>query len=232
MYLSFFIFYFETQSSFMSHQNHLDQLSEIRSIMERSTRFISLSGLSGVVAGAAALAGVYAAYRYFGMLESFYLRADKIYADGVAGAFARDFLAFLFVDALLVLVIAIGFGVFFTTRRAKKKGQPVWGTTSIHMLTALAIPLITGGLFCLILLLNGNLELILPSTLIFYGLGLVNASKYTLRDIHYLGISEIVIGLIACVYTQYGMALWALGFGIMHIIYGAIMYFKYERNEA
>jgi len=214
----------------MDQNNHLDQLQEIRSMMERSSRFISLSGLSGVIAGSAALAGVFAAYKYFGQLKSFYLRNDRIYE--ASGSFTQDFLAFLFVDALLVLVVAIGFGVFFTTRRAKKKGQAVWGPTSFRMMTSLAIPLITGGLFCLILLLNGYLKLILPCTLIFYGLGLVNASKYTLRDIHYLGITEIIIGLIASVYPKHGMLLWATGFGLMHIVYGTIMYFKYERNDS
>ncbi|MEZ5002890.1 MAG: hypothetical protein R2730_07620 [Chitinophagales bacterium] len=213
----------------MDHKNHLDQLSEIRSMMERSSRFISLSGLSGVVAGAAALAGVFAAYKYFGMLKSFYLRADRIYDS--SGALANKFLAFLFVDAILVASVAIGFGVFFTTRRAKKKGQPIWGPTTLRMMTSLALPLITGGAFCAILLLKGNLALILPCTLIFYGLGLVNASKYTLTDIHYLGLTEILIGLIAAVYTAYGLQFWALGFGVMHIVYGTIMYFKYERND-
>ncbi len=214
----------------MDTNNHLDQLSEIRSMMERSSRFISLSGLSGVVAGFAALIGVFAAYKYFGILESFYLKSERIY--DAAGSFTSKFLAFLFVDALLVAVVAIGFGVLLTTRRAKKKGQPVWGPSSLRMMTSLAIPLISGGLFCMILLLKGHLSLILPCTLIFYGLGLVSASQFTLRDIHYLGITEIIIGLIAAVYTQYGLHLWALGFGVMHIVYGSIMYFKYERNEA
>ena len=213
----------------MANQDHLDQLSEIRSMMEKSSRFISLSGLSGVVAGTSALLGVYAAYRYFGILENFYLRADKIYDS--TGALTSKFLAFLFVDALMVAVVAIGFGIFFTTRRAKKKGQPIWGPTTFRMMASLTLPLVVGGLFCIILLLKGHLELILPCTLLFYGLGLVNASKYTLRDIHYLGITEILIGLIASVYTGYGMVLWAIGFGLMHIVYGSIMYFKYERNE-
>lgn len=216
---------------FMNKENHLHQLSEIRSMMERSTRFISLSGLSGVVAGVSALVGVFAAYKYFGILSNFYEQRELIY-DNATGQFLRKFLAFMFVDALLVATVAIGFGIYFTTRRAKKQGQAVWGPTSMRLLSNLALPLIVGGLFCCILLLKGELEWILPSTLIFYGLALVNASKFTLRDIHYLGITEIIIGLIAAVYPNHGLTLWALGFGVMHIVYGSIMYFKYERNEA
>jgi hypothetical protein len=206
----------------------IDQLHEIRSMMERSSRFISLSGLSGVIAGMSALVGVFSAYIYFGQLKSFYLRSDKIYEQ--TGAFAKDFLAFLFVDAILVLTVAIGFGIYFTTRNAKKNGQAIWSPITNSMLVSLSIPLVTGGLFCFILLLNDYLKLILPCTLIFYGLGLVNASKYTLRDIYFLGITEIILGLAASVYPKFGMFFWAVGFGIMHIVYGTIMYFKYERN--
>ncbi|MES2397617.1 MAG: hypothetical protein V4549_16525 [Bacteroidota bacterium] len=68
-----------------------------------------------------------------------------------------------------------------------------------------------------------------PSSLLFYGLALINASKYTLNDIRYLGICEIVLGLIASLYIGYGLLFWAAGFGVLHIVYGAVMYYKYER---
>ncbi len=197
--------------------------------MERSSRLISLSGLSGVVAGLAALGGVFAAIKFFGQFEYYYTNEGRIYT--MRGEFSPEFLIFLFVGALTVLAVAIGFGIFFTTRRAKKKGQKIWGPLTRRMMFSLAIPLVTGGIFCLILLEKRMLGLILPCTMIFYGLGLISASKYTLRDIHYLGLTEIVLGLIACVYTGYGLAFWALGFGVMHILYGTIMYWKYERND-
>jgi hypothetical protein len=59
---------------------------------------------------------------------------------------------------------------------------------------------------------------------------LINASKYTFNDIRYLGFCEIILGLGAAVYVGYGLYFWALGFGILHIIYGAMMYYKYERK--
>ena len=66
--------------------------------------------------------------------------------------------------------------------------------------------------------------------LIFYGLALINSSKYTFFEIRYLGIAEIVLGLIASVFVSSGLILWAAGFGLLHIIYGIIMYYKYERK--
>ncbi|MGE5429024.1 MAG: hypothetical protein ACM3O8_14110, partial [Methylococcaceae bacterium] len=65
--------------------------------------------------------------------------------------------------------------------------------------------------------------------LIFYGLALVNAGKFTLSEVHYLGITEIVLGLMAAVFINWGLLFWALGFGVMHIVYGMMMYYKYER---
>jgi len=66
-----------------------------------------------------------------------------------------------------------------------------------------------------------------PLTLIFYGLALVNASKYTLSEIRSFGIAEIVLGLIAMAFIGYGLLFWAIGFGLLHIIYGIIMHVRY-----
>ncbi|MET0760350.1 MAG: hypothetical protein ABWZ56_08010, partial [Flavobacterium sp.] len=91
-------------------------------------------------------------------------------------------------------------------------------------------PLATGGIFALLLLRNGNYGLIAPVTLIFYGMACINASKYTFRDIRYLGITVTVLGLIATEFSGYALEFWALGFGVCHILYGSMMYFKYDRK--
>ena len=120
-------------------------------------------------------------------------------------------------------------GIYFTTRKAKRKGQKIWDKTSQRLLLNLAIPLVVGGIYCLQLIRSGNLGLVAPTTLIFYGLALINASKYTLSDIRYLGFSEILLGLIGLIFIGNGLELWALGFGVLHIVYGIVMYVKYER---
>ena len=208
-------------------KQHLESLSEIRSLMERSSRFISLSGLSGIIAGIIALFGAAAAYWYF----DYNIYYPKYYSNifDNAGNIKTEFLAFLFTDAFIVLSLALAFGIFFTTRQAKKKGQQIWDNIAKRLLLNLLIPLATGGVFCLILLYHGEVYLVAPATLIFYGLALLNASKYTLNDIRYLGITEIVLGLISSVFAGYGLLFWAIGFGILHIIYGTVMYYKYEK---
>lgn len=202
--------------------NHLEQLAEIRDIMNKSTRFLSLSGLSGVVAGIAALGGAWAAYNYIG--KHAYLQGRYYIYD------PTDVAEFLIIDALIVLVVAIGFGGIFTIRKARKNGQSVFNKTGRRMLINLLIPLVSGGALGIILLYHGLFVLLPAITLIFYGLALINASKYTLEDIRYLGFCEIALGLVSAFFIGYGLLFWAIGFGVLHIVYGTIMYFKYDRK--
>ena len=211
-----------------NYNSHLETLNEIRSLMERSSRFISLSGLSGVAAGLWALMGTAAAYLYLGIspLDSnrlYYHQAMQVEKWGL------DYLSFFLLDAGLVLILALSSGIFFTTRKARQKGQRIWGPLTQRLLLNLALPLLAGGIFCLGLAYHGLPELIAPATLVFYGLALVNASKYTLYDIRFLGIVEVAMGLIALFLPGYGLAFWCIGFGLLHILYGTILYFKYER---
>lgn len=198
---------------------HLEDLHEIRSLMERSSRFISLSGISGICAGLFALMGAYAAWQYLNQDYSGFLKTR------IEDIPTRWFLA---LDAAGVLVLSIAAGIFFTTRNAKRKHHKIWDATSRKLVINLGIPLLVGALFCLVLLDHAP-GLIAPSMLIFYGLALINASKYTLTDIRYLGFCEIIVGLLAAIMPGYGLFLWAFGFGVLHIVYGTIMYLKYER---
>jgi hypothetical protein len=204
----------------------LETLTEIRQLMERSSRFISLSGLSGVFAGLYALVGAYAAYQYLGLTGAGYISGEQLLNRPMHD---RHTIGFLALDAALILVMAIGTGIFLTTRKAKRDGSSIFDATAKKLLINLFIPVTTGGIFCLALYYHGGFIYIAPAMLIFYGLGLVLASKYTRNDIRSLGIAEIILGLIASFLIGYGLLCWSLGFGVLHIIYGTYMYFKYER---
>lgn len=205
------------------HSEHLQALTEIRSMMERSSRFISLSGLSGIISGMFALWGAWLAYE---KLMEFQTNYRTLTGDDLNGL-----MTFLLIDAVVVLVLSFAFGILLTVRNSRKRGIKTWDNTAKRLLINLAIPLASGGVFCGILLYHGIVGLVAPATLIFYGLALLNASKYTFNDIRYLGISEICLGLVASVYIGYGLYFWAFGFGILHILYGSVMYFKYERSN-
>ncbi len=204
----------------------LETLSEIRSMMERSSRFISLNGLSGVFSGIFALIGAYVGHLYLNQFNHFDPAPE--FSINSIGSFVSTYF-FFFMEAFLVLMASIFVALLLSITKARKNGLTFWDNTAKRLLINLLIPLITGGLFCLILLMHGIVGLVAPVMLIFYGLALINASKYTYNDIRFLGLIEVLIGLLASVWTGYGLIFWAIGFGIIHIIYGVIMYFKYER---
>ncbi|SIO35804.1 hypothetical protein SAMN05421769_3775 [Chryseobacterium scophthalmum] len=213
---------FVIQSSFyMESKNYHEDLSHIRSMMERSSRFISLSGLSGVVAGLAAILG--AAYVYY-----VFEREGLNYFDGDRITFSKSMINELVITGTVILVVAVLSGYFFTASKSKKKGLKIWDATTKRLLFTFAIPLVTGGFVCLGLLYHHLFSLVAPATLIFYGLALVNAERYTLTDIKYLGYCQIGLGLISLFFLGWGLVAWTFGFGVLHIVYGLIMHKKYK----
>jgi uncharacterized membrane protein YidH (DUF202 family) len=203
-------------------QEQLAALHEIRNIMDRSSRFISLSGLSGISAGLTALAGAAVVQWYLG-------EHNIAYRENYDSTLNQDTILFLLTVALVVLVVALALASFFTIRRARRNNQRIWDSKSQRLLVSLAIPLAAGGVFCAVLLYHGILYLVAPAMLVFYGLALINGSKYTFSDIRYLGICELVLGLLSSFFVSYGLLSWTIGFGVLHIVYGALLYFKYER---
>ena len=203
-------------------QDQLATLHEIRNIMDRSSRFISLSGLSGVAAGVSALIGAVAV--------KWYLVTHQIdYSQHAGRHLTRESIVFMAAVAALVFILALCSATYFTARNARKSNHRVWDSKTERMLVNLFIPLGAGGIFCAALIYHSLFYLVAPVMLIFYGCALLNASKYTLSDIRYLGLCEIVLGLLASFFAGYGLLAWTVGFGVLHIIYGALVYFKYER---
>jgi len=201
----------------MSEKDYLKDISEIKNLMNKSSRFISLSGLSGILAGAYALIG--AAIAYWLVMT---------YSDGTLFIFhGWVFWTCMFVLSMIALLSAVT-GIILTTRKAKKTGEKIWDNSSKRLLFNFLVPLSVGGIYCLIILSQGRYGQTGGLMLIFYGLALVSASKYSIGDIQYLGYIQIILGLIASYYPGYGFWLWMIGFGIMHIVYGTWMYFKYD----
>lgn len=214
------LIYFVFQSTLiMSDKDYLKDISEIKNLMNKSSRFISLSGLSGILAGIYALIG--AAIAYYLVIT---------YSSGTLYIFyGWVFWACMFVLIMIAILSAVT-GIILTTRKAKKTGDKMWDNSSKRLLLNFLIPLFVGGIYCMIILSQGRYGQTGGLMLIFYGLALVSASKYSIGDIQYLGYIQIVLGLIASYYPGYGFWLWAIGFGVMHIIYGTWMHFKYDVN--
>ena len=211
-------------SSQTSADQSLETLQDIKRMMERSSRFISLSGLSGVSAGICALIGAWIAH---GMIQTY---VQSVATDPSEVERLNLFQGQMVILALAVLLTALVSSTWFTWRKARKGGLPIWDHASKKLAINMAIPLAAGGFFVLGLLSHKGWNYVAPSCLVFYGLALVNASKYTLTDIRYLGFLEIVLGCICIYYPHEALYFWAVGFGALHIVYGLIMWWKYEKQ--
>lgn len=216
---------------FMTSQHQsLDTLQDIKRMMERSSRFISLSGWSGVSAGICALIGAWLANNE---LRQMFGRSRRIDDYGVSGgeAVLTNITLFnhLIIIAVCTFVAALISSFFFTWLRTRKHGVPLWDRTVQRLVVNTALPLIIGGIVILRCLQLGYFEMIAPGCLIFYGLALVNASKYTLGEIRYLGYGQLILGVINLWDEGSGLLLWTIGFGVLHIVYGLIMWWKHER---
>jgi hypothetical protein len=197
-------------------------IASIRTMMERSSKFLSLSGLSGVLAGVYAFVGALAAY----YLVQYPLSPLSYRIQSIQD---RDTLIKLVLIAIAVLVCSVSTGLILSNRKAKRQGLSLWNSASKTMVLNLSIPLFSGGIFILIMLLSGHFGLAAPACLLFYGIALIQGSPNTYEEVRYLGFCEIGLGLISALLPGYGLLFWALGFGVLHIVYGGIMYNKYDK---
>lgn len=211
--------------------HHLDTLHDIKQIMERSSRFISLSGLSGIAAGSCALVGAWFAY---GVIANSRVEVKSIRSIGTSPEHSisiSDWMGNQLVQiALLTFIAAFALSFIFTYIRSRKTNTPIWGHSSRRLLINVMIPMLAGGIYLFKLIENQAFGLIAPGSLIFYGLAVLNASKYTLPETRYLGYAEMLVGIISLWCIGYGIYFWAIGFGVLHIVYGILMWWKYERN--
>lgn len=203
----------------------IDDIKHIRQMMEESSKFLSLSGLSGVAVGCFALLG--AAIAHFWILDNGTVKYDE-YLKVLPGNYGRGIRLSMFLTAIFTLTGALLSAWYISFRKSRKLQIGFWTSSAKKMVTSLFVVLATGGIFSVILVFHGYFKMIAAVMLIFYGLALLNASKYSKHDIKSLAFTQIILGLIAAMFINYGLLIWTLGFGFVHIVYGILMYFKYE----
>jgi hypothetical protein len=208
----------------MKNKNdYLKDLADIRSMMERSSKFMSLSGWAGAVAGFYALIAAGSANFYFGVNPTklmYTLESDPEFIAAVPKV------AML---GLIAMVLSIGNAMALSSKNAGKKGENIWNAASRQLVVNMAVPLGTGAILILILMNFGLYGLVAPLSLIFYGLALFHAGNFTFVDVTFLGLIQVFLGLLAVFLIEYSLVIWSVGFGVVHIVYGTYMYYRYER---
>lgn len=213
----------------------LSAIKDIKKMMERSSRFIGLSGWSGIAAGICGLVGAWFAYRVIGRsryaADNELVEKSRGYSDDGFFSVQEIIGNRLFVIAALTFAAAFISAFIFTFIKSRKNNTPIWGNSAKRLLISISVPMIAGGVFLLKLINNGAYGLIAPGCLLFYGLALLNGSKYTVGEIRYLAYCEIILAIVSCWFIGWGLYFWAVGFGVLHIVYGAFMLNKYEGEE-
>ena len=198
----------------MNQNELIKQVEDIKKMMEKSSKFMSISGISGILIGIYALLGSFFVQRIIKSIDK-YISLDNVFD--------------IFGIAVAVLVLSIITGIIMAQRKAAKSKQSVWNTTSKSLFIYMCIPLLAGGAVAAILLIKGYYSLIASILLLFYGLSLLSASHYSFKELAWLGVLDIILGLLALWWPSYGLYFWATGFGILHIVYGIIVYNRYEK---
>lgn len=209
-----------------SQHQSLEALQDIKRMMERSSRFISLSGWSGISAGICALGGAWAAYTRLHTYQSSNVRTRSIATAIIAPQSLVGSLCWI---AIITFIAAFTSAFLFTYARSRRNKTPIWDRTVQRLAWNTILPMAVGAFFIYRAMEYGYFELVAPGCLLFYGLALVNASKYTLGEIRYLGYGQLILGVINLWSAKNGLYFWAAGFGVLHIVYGALMWWKYER---
>ncbi|MEW6510686.1 MAG: hypothetical protein AB1428_06960 [Bacteroidota bacterium] len=184
---------------------------DLRSATAQPTRLLTLTGLPGILAGLIGTGGAAGAHA---VVTSEGGEASKIGFIALIGAGAA--------------LLTIGCSAFHSARRLSHWGKTAWSAADREVVREMATPLLAGLMFTAVLVMHRMFMAIPGSLLVFYGLSLDAAAKATRPEVRWLAWIEIALGMIAFVFTEHALTYWAVGFGISHILYGGLMYFKDE----
>lgn len=175
------------------------------------------------------MAGIYGLLAAY--IAIFQLDFDPILLQSIGYTSGEAFaeLRAMMVLAALLLVLSIGTAAWMARRKANKQGEVVWTAASRRLLTDLAVPLLTGGLLLLAFTWLGAFSLLLPISLVFYGITLYQAGPVIYTALRILGLLNLALGFLALLLPEHAMLFWAAGFGLLHIIYGLFIHFRYEK---
>jgi uncharacterized membrane protein HdeD (DUF308 family) len=212
------IFYFTLHHKalfYMNKDKALESVNEIKELMEKSSKFISLSGLAAIMAGIYALVGAYI--------------ATQVITPDTHLIVALELMAII---ASLVLVAAAVTACILSYYKSKKTGQKFFSRLTYRALWNFSLPMLTGGVLCISILMHEYYDILASVMLLFYGLALVNVSKFTYSSIIWLGYAFICLGVVDCFWEGHSLLFWTIGFGGFHILYGILFYLHYERKRS
>jgi hypothetical protein len=178
-----------------------EALAYIRQTMESASTFTALSGWGLVAVGVVGLVAAAFAWRS-GVAENLHV----------------------WVPAALGGVICAGIA---NAGKAKRLDVPLW-SGSLRKVAWVMTPALAAGAFLTLALVNAGARHLLPGTwLALYGAGVTAGGTFSVRAIRWMGIALVLLGGVALQAPSQGVILLALGFGLLHIVFGLFLVQKH-----
>ena len=180
-----------------------DNLKFIRETMERSTHFTAVPGYGGMLMGATAIVAAYIALQQVTL---------------------RDRLIVWLTEACLAFAI----GLLAMWQKSKIAKTSLFSAPSRKFAFGFAPSLIAGVVITLGLWRFEHYEMMAPAWMLLYGAAVVTGGAFSVRIVPLMGWMFIGLGAIAIALPPgYGNYLMGLSFGLLHIIFGAIIAKRY-----
>jgi hypothetical protein len=181
----------------------MDNLRYIRETMERSAVFTSVPGYGGALMGATAIGAAIVAHNQ---------------------PLIRDWLIVWLVEA--ALAFAIGF--FALWQKSKSSGESLASVPAKKFATAFAPPIVAGIILTALFYYRGFFAFLPCAWLTLYGTAVVTGGAYSVRIVPIVGWIFVALGAVAAFAPgNAGNLLMALGFGVLHIVFGLIVARRY-----
>lgn len=181
----------------------IDNLRFIRETMERSTHFTAVPGYGGILMGVTAIVAAYIAHQ-------------QIYL--------RDWLIVWLTEAGLAAAI----GVLAMWQKSKIANTPLLSVPAKKFAFGFAPPLVCGVAITLGLWRFEHYEVMVPVWMLLYGAAVVTGGAFSVRVVPVMGWIFIALGSVAfALPASYGNILMGASFGLLHIVFGAIIGRRY-----
>jgi hypothetical protein len=189
------------------HAHAIDNLRYIRETMERAGSFTAVPGWGGVAMGVTAVAASFIAAW-----------------QGSTGRWLATW--------LIEGVLAVSLGMLAMWRKAAKAGLPMWSAPARKFVFSFVPPLLVGAALTIVLWRAGAVTAIPGVWLMLYGTGVITGGAFSVPIVPVMGACFLIEGALAVFSPPAWSVPWnnvllGLGFGGLHILFGAIIARRY-----
>ena len=185
--------------------------------MNKKIHNLSLRGSTGIFAGIFSLIFIFGIH----LLLSQYASGST----GVSVLPISYFEILIFDISFLYILISYFTIVLINRRRRKKIYLRKWDFKAKKIRRIYLVFLLLGGIILYFLMTNGLLKLIIPTSMMLYGIAGIFSNIHTFGATAVLGLVFIILGILTIFFPNLSFYLWGFAFGICHIVYG-LVYFK------